>query len=72
MKGKVMIQAQAKFPNLKRNSKFQEWLSGSKIAPLRPKISAMCPNYWALAGSQQDFSSMLWPATIWPRTSNIR
>jgi hypothetical protein len=38
MKGKVMIQMQAQFKNLKRNTKFRTWFEGSTVAPLRPVI----------------------------------
>ena len=38
MKGKVMIQAQAKFENLKRNHKFQQWFKGSEVEPVRPVV----------------------------------
>jgi hypothetical protein len=38
MKGKVLLKTQAKFPTLKRNKKFREWLNGSTTAPLCPKV----------------------------------
>ena len=38
MKGRVTLQTQAHFKNLKRNLRFRTWLDGSTIAPLRPRI----------------------------------
>ena len=38
MKGKVWIQSQAKFPNIKKNTKFSEWLNGSTESPTSPRI----------------------------------
>ena len=38
MKGRVTLQTQAQFKNLKRNIRFRTWLDGSTVAPLRPRI----------------------------------
>ena len=50
MKGKVMIQTQAHFKNLKRNTKFREWFEGSTVAPLRPVVKLDKTN---LSGSRR-------------------
>jgi hypothetical protein len=36
--GKVTFQTQAQFRNLKRKLRFQAWLDGRTVAPLRPQI----------------------------------
>jgi hypothetical protein len=38
MKGKVWIQSQAKFPNIKKNTRFSEWLNRSATSPTSPRI----------------------------------
>jgi hypothetical protein len=38
MKGIVWIQSQAKFPNIKKNNGFSEWLNGSTTSPTSPRI----------------------------------
>ena len=38
MKGKVWIQSQAKFPNIKKDTRFSEWLNGSTTSPTSPRI----------------------------------
>ena len=38
MKGKVWIQSQAKFSNIKKNTAFSEWLNGSTTSPNAPRI----------------------------------
>jgi hypothetical protein len=41
MKGKVWIQSQAKFSNIKRNTKFLAWLKGNPAIPNAPRIKLM-------------------------------
>jgi hypothetical protein len=38
MTGKVWIQSQAKFSNIKRNTRFLQWLAGSTTSPIAPHI----------------------------------
>jgi hypothetical protein len=38
MKGTVLLRTQAHFSTLKKNKNFRNWLDGSIIAPLRPKV----------------------------------
>ena len=38
MKGKVLIRTKARFPTLKKNRNFQNWLDGSTIASIQPKV----------------------------------
>ena len=41
MKGKVWIQSQAKFSNIKRNTRFLQWLDGNPAVPNEPRIELM-------------------------------
>jgi hypothetical protein len=49
MKGKVWIQSQAKFLNIKKNTRFSEWFNGSTVSPNSQRLELMLP---VLTGTQ--------------------